>query len=121
MQTFLTPVLGSAPNASDGNKLRIGGAKLIADLTELYAYVVSLAAAVAGAVTMDTVMRSNRSESCNGGVGQVITYSAPFQNVRPIIDDYEGHGIEVTAFSANGFTITSGEAGNFGYITLVEI
>jgi C-terminal processing protease CtpA/Prc len=40
---------------------------------------------------------------------------------KPIIVDYEGIGIEVTAFDDNGFTITSLSAGTFGYLTTIQV
>lgn len=64
--------------------------------------------------------RRNMSVAANGSAGQTISYSSTFINVRPVIFDYEGLGIEVTAFDADGFTITSLTAGNFGYETKAD-
>lgn len=65
--------------------------------------------------------RANDNVSANGSAGQVITYSTPMTSaVRPIINDYNGLGIIVTAFDANGFTITSLTSGYFGYLTTLN-
>ena len=66
-------------------------------------------------------LRSKTAETCNGTSGQVIAYSSSFLALKPFIIDYEGIGIEVTAFDENGFTIDSLTAGNFGYLTLIEV
>ena len=74
-----------------------------------------------GGATPTTTYRTNMSEACNGAIGQVVTYSSPLVGaVMPIIDDYQGNGIEVTAFDDNGFTINSILAGNFGYLDIIE-
>jgi hypothetical protein len=117
-QTFTTAAMGTAANDGSGNKLRVGGLKIAVDLTELFARVTALEA---GGIMVTSILRHDSSVACNGSSGQVITYSTPFSNVKPIIDDYEGRGIEITAYNANGFTITSIEAGNFGYVTLAEL
>lgn len=61
--------------------------------------------------------RRNMAVSANGSEGQTISYTSTFVNVRPAIFDYNGLGIQVTSFDADGFTITSLTSGNFGYET----
>ena len=60
--------------------------------------------------------------ACNGTSGQVIAYSSPLDEIiRPIIDDYEGRGIQVAAYDENGFTIDSETVGVFGYLTMPDV
>jgi len=62
------------------------------------------------------------AETCDGTEDQVITYSTPLNDpVRPVIDDYQGKGIEITAFDENGFTITSLGSGSFGYLVMPDV
>lgn len=110
--------IGTAANDGTGDPLRDAFDKCNDNFTELYAAVVALQAASA----FEDVARSNDAETCNGTVGQVITYSTPLTNAQsPIIVDKSGIGIEVTAFDDNGFTITSLSAGTFGYLTTIEV
>ena len=110
--------IGSAPNDGSGDPLRDAYDKCNDNFTELYDAV----AALAGLTAIDAAMRKEDSESCDGSVNQVIAYSSSLTNAgRPIINDHEGIGIEVTAFDEDGFTITSLSAGTFGYITFIEI
>lgn len=118
-QTFTTAAMGAAANDSSGNKLRTGGLKIAADLTELYADV----AALAGSLSAGDLMRTKLQEACDGTAGQVIAFSSQFVAADYAIQiiDYDGVGIEVTAHDIDGFTITSLSAGNFGYIVLIEV
>lgn len=117
-QTFTTAAMGNAANDGSGNKLRTGGLKIAADLTELYT---AIAALQASAITAATLVRSQLSETCNGTAGQVIAFTSQFVSVYALaIIDYNGIGITVTAQDQNGFTITSLSAGTFGYIALIE-
>lgn len=110
--------IGTAANDGTGDPLRTAFDKCNNNFTEVYA----LIAALEAAGTFETVARRNDNESCNGAAGQVITYSSTLTNAgKPIIDDFEGIGIEVTAFDNDGFTITSLASGNFGYLTTIEV
>jgi hypothetical protein len=111
--------IGTSANDGSGDKLRVGAAKINDNFTELYA---DVAALQAGAITAASIARSQLTESASGTIGQVIAFSAQFVGTYALaILDYEGIGIEVTAQDADGFTITSLSAGNFGYIALIEI
>jgi hypothetical protein len=101
--------LGTASNDKTGDGAQVAGLKINENFTELYDAVAILQAFVSSSMTKVTT-------TCNGTVGQVIAYAAQRSNTRPVIDDYEGIGITVTAFDADGFTITSLSAGNFTYI-----
>ena len=110
--------IGVSANDGSGDPLRTAFDKCNDNFTELYNAVTALQSSQA----FEDVARSNDAESCNGSVGQVITYSSPLTNAqKPIIVDFAGIGIEVTAFDNNGFTITSLSAGTFGYLTTIEI
>lgn len=118
-QTFTTAVMAAA-NDGSGNPIRTGGLKIAEDLTELYASVAALSAAL---VSAGDLMRTKLQEAATGLSGQVIAFSSQF--VSPTyalqIIDYNGLGIEVTAQDEDGFTITSLTAGDFGYIALIEV
>lgn len=101
--------LGTASNDKTGDGAQVAGAKINDNFTELYDAVAILQASVSSSIIKVTT-------TCDGTVGQVIAYAAERTNTRPVIDDYEGIGIEVTAFDEDGFTITSLSAGNFTYI-----
>lgn len=117
-QTFTTAAMGNAANDGSGNKLRVGGLKIAADLSELYGKVATLEA---NTLTVADLVRSKLSASCNGSAGQVIAFSSQFVTDYALaIIDYNGIGISVTAQDENGFTITSLSAGDFGYIALIE-
>jgi hypothetical protein len=110
--------IGLSPNDGSGDPLRIAFNKCNDNFNELY----TIIAALQAPQPFEEVVRSNDSENCDGTEGQVITYSSPLTNAqKPIIVDYEGIGIEVTAFDDNGFTITSLSAGTFGYLTTIQV
>lgn len=110
--------IGVAANDGSGDPLRTAYNKINDNFTENYN---SIAALEGSALTAASLVRSKLSESCNGGAGQVIAFSAQFVTTFALqIIDYDGIGIEVTAQDQDGFTITSLSAGNFGYIALVE-
>lgn len=110
--------IGTAANDGSGDPLRDAFDKCNDNFTELYNAVTALQSSQA----FEDVARSNDNESCNGAAGQVITYSSTLTNAqKPIIVDFDGIGIEVTAFDDDGFTITSLSAGNFGYLTTIEV
>lgn len=118
-QTFLVADMGAAANDGSGNKIREGGLKIVADLTELYAAVALLEGDL---VTAQSLLRSKLAETCDGTANQVIGFSSEFASVYALsILDYEGIGITVTAQDQNGFTIESLSAGNFGYIAMIEV
>jgi hypothetical protein len=117
-QTFLISAMGNAANDGSGDKLRTGGLKIVADLTELYAEVAALQA---GQVTPASLIRSQLVVSATGAPGQVVPFTSQFVNVYALaILDYNGIGITVTAQDEDGFTIESLSAGNFGYIAMIE-
>jgi len=93
------------------------------DPTNGYQYIVKsgIDYRIANSNLYKNVLRSKMSETCNGTVGQVITYSSAFLSLQPLVIDYQGIGIEVTDFDENGFTITSLGSGNFAYLTIVEV
>lgn len=101
--------IGTAPNDKSGDSARVGGAKINDNFTELYDAVAVLQALASSSFIKVTT-------TCDGTAGQVIAYPSERTATRPVIDDFEGIGIEVTAFDADGFTITSLSAGNFTYI-----
>ena len=110
--------IGVAANDGSGDPLRDAFDKINDNFTEVYD---DIAAIEGAAITAATLLRSQLSESCNGGAGQVIAFSSQFASVYALeIIDYNGIGIEVTAQDQDGFTITSLSAGNFGYIALIE-
>jgi len=111
--------IGTTANDGSGDKLRIGATKINDNFTELYA---DVAALQVGAITAASIARSQLTETTTGAVGQVIAFSSQFVGTYALaVIDYEGIGIEVTAQDADGFTITSLSAGDFGYIALIEI
>ena len=69
-QTFVTAVLGPVADDGNGNNLRLGGSKIVADLTELYARTPN--ATHSGDATGDTVLTL---ATVNGNVG-TFTYPA---------------------------------------------
>lgn len=118
-QTFVAADMGAAANDGSGNKIREGGLKIAADLTELYA---AIAVLQGDLVTAQSLLRSKLTVACTGVAGQVIGFSSEFASVYALsILDYEGIGITVTDQDQNGFTITSLSAGNFGYIAMIEV
>lgn len=111
--------LGTGPNTGSGEGIRIGGIKINDNFTELYNRVQALES---GGTTPEGIMRTKLSESCNGGTGQVISFSSQFSSVYALeIIDFAGNGVEVTAQDQDGFTINSFTAGTFGYIALIEV
>ncbi len=111
--------IGLASNDGSGDKLRVGAAKVNNNFEELYARVQALET---GAITAASIARAKLTVAATGTVGQVIAYTSQFVAACAIqIIDYNGLGIEITAQDADGFTITSGIAGNFGYIALIEV
>lgn len=117
-QTFTTAAMGTAANDGSGNKIRQGGLKIAADLTELYGKVAALES---GAVTAASLVRAQLSVTATGAAGQVIPFTSQFVTTYALqIIDYEGLGIDITAQDEDGFTITPGSAGTFGYIALIE-
>ena len=118
-QTFNGEIMGVAPNDGSGNKLREGGFKIAADLAELYAEIELLQADL---ITPASMVRSQLTVACNGAAGQVIGFTSQFVTTYALqIIDYDGIGISVTDQDADGFTITSLSAGDFGYIALIEV
>lgn len=93
------------------------------DPTNGYQYIVKsgIDYRIANSNLFKNVLRSKMDEACSGTVGQPITYSSPFLALQPLVIDYQGLGVEVTAFDENGFTITSLSAGSFAYLTIVEV
>jgi len=117
-QTFTVAAMGSAANDGSGDKIRVGGLKIAADLQELYTDVAALQASV---VTPASLVRSKLAETATGTLGQVIAFSSEFVTVYALsIIDYSGLGIEVVSQDEFGFTINPGSAGDFGYIALIE-
>ena len=118
-QSFTVDVMGVAPNDGSGNTIRAGGLKIAADLTEIYSEIELLQADL---ITPASMVRSQLTVACNGAAGQVIGFSSQFVTTYALqIIDYDGIGISVTAQDADGFTITSLSAGDFGYIALIEV
>jgi hypothetical protein len=118
-QTFLAANMGAAANDGSGDKIRTGGLKIAADLTELYDAVSILQGSL---VTAQSLLRAKLVVACNGAPGQVIGFSSQFASVYALsIIDYDGIGITVSAQDEDGFTIESLSAGNFGYIAMVEV
>lgn len=118
-QTFLAASMGIAANDGSGDKIRVGGLKIVADLTDLFARVVVLEN---GSIASSSLIRAKYNEAMTAPAGELIAFSSQFVNdyVLNIIDQ-NGLGIEVTAQDADGFTITAGSAGLFSYIAIVEI
>lgn len=111
--------IGTVANDGSGDAIRTAMDKVNDNFTELYDFKI---ATEADPITAASLFRCKRVVAATGTVGQVIAYSAAFSATALIqIEDYNGLGIEVTAQSANGFTITSLTAGNFGYKSTVEI
>jgi len=68
------------------------------------------------------ILRHDTNVECDGSEDQRIDYSTPMtESIRPLIDDYDGLGIQVEAYDENGFTITSLSAGHFGYLTIKKL
>lgn len=110
--------LGTTANDGSGDSARVAGAKINDNFSEVYA---DIAVLQGGQVSSEDLFRSQLSEACNGAAGQVIAFTSQFVSTFALqIIDYDGIGIEVTAQDADGFTITSLSAGNFGYIALLE-
>lgn len=55
-----------------------------------------------------------------GLAGQVVTYSEPFLNVKPFIDDPAGVGYNLVSWNENGFVIDTYGIANFGYNTIKD-
>lgn len=70
---------------------------------------------VDGLPVVHDLYRRNSSESANGTDNQIILYSSTFKNIKPILFDYEGLGIQLVSWNENGFTINSYASGKFGY------
>lgn len=104
--------IGTSPNDATGDPLRTAFDKANDNFDELYDKDTSLDGDIS-----DVDYRRDMEVAATGSPGQVITYSSAFSAIRPVIFDYEGLGIEVTAYDADGFTIDSAIAGNFGYET----
>ena len=102
--------IGTAANDKSGDSARVAGAKINDNFTEVYDAITVLQG------TLSDFLIKDMTVTCNGTVGQVISYPSVRSNTAPAIIDYEGIGITVTAFDEDGFTITSLSAGNFGYI-----
>ena len=118
-QSFNLAAMGAAANDGSGDKLRAGGLKIAADLTELYSAIQLLQADL---ITASALCRSKLNVVCDGTAGQVIGFSSEFAGLYALnIIDHDGIGISVTAHDSDGFTITSLSAGTFGYIALIEV
>lgn len=67
------------------------------------------------------LLRIDMDVDTDGTSNQRINYSSPFLNQKPIIFDYEGIGIEVIAFDASGFNISSDSIVKFGYLNSLTV
>jgi len=111
--------VGSAANDGTGNKIRVGGQAINANLTELFGKVAILEAQIASAILNS--YRSVQNEVCDGTENQTILYSSVFYAACTItIIDKEGRGVELVSQNENGFVINSQEAGTFSYIAILE-
>ena len=119
-QTFLAAAMGAAANDGSGAKIRAGGLLIAADLAELYAAVAALQAAL---ITAPDLFRARFDEVCTTPASQAIAFSSPFvtDDFVVLIDDPNGLGIEVTSRDYDGFTITAGSAGTFGYAAIIRV
>lgn len=52
--------------------------------------------------------------------GQVVTYSTPFLNVKPVIDDPSGVGYDLVSWDENGFVINTYGIADFEYNTFKD-
>jgi hypothetical protein len=110
--------IGTAPNDGSGDKLRVAFGKAINNFNELYTRVQALET---GQITASALCRSRLSVVATDAANQVIAFSSQFvANYALQIIDYAGLGIEVVSQDEDGFVITPGSAGNFGYIALIE-
>jgi hypothetical protein len=111
--------IGVSSNDGSGDKLRVAFDKLNNNSDELYTRVQALET---GGITASSLVRSAINIAATGAANQVIAFSSQFVGSYALqIIDYEGLGIEIKALDENGFTITPGSAGNFGYIALIEV
>jgi hypothetical protein len=111
--------IGVSSNDGSGDKLRVAFGKLNNNSDELYTRVQALETS---GITPASIVRSGINIVATGAAGQVIAFSSQFVGSYALqIIDPNGLGIEVTASDEDGFTITPGSAGNFGYIALIEV
>ncbi len=113
--------IGTVANDGSGDTIRVGGDKINDNFTELYAFKQAIEA---DPVTASLLFRRKSNVACTATAGQTITYTSELINAgRPMLDDYEGLGIEITnnEYSDTGFKLTASTAGTFGYYTPIEI
>ena len=111
--------IGSTANDGTGDTLRTGFNKTNIYLSNLNSRMDALET---DPISASSLFRRKTAITANGSAGQSITYTTPLTSAgRPILDDYQGLGLTVTAYTDNGFTLTSLASGLFGYVTFIEI
>jgi hypothetical protein len=101
--------------------LELNGGIAVSDPTNARYYVVI--DGVDYFIEQETIFKNiyrSGSFASTGLANQIITYSTPFLNVKPLIFDPTGVGYDLVSWDENGFVITTYGIADLGFITIKD-